>query len=198
MKDQQPRAHVRCGAWLLHKRGRQWRLGRRGETPDAGCWPIAEAEQLTVGRRRPPGLARHVIATEQARLCGCCGRHSYETPLELVADHRLPEARIWRCEKHVGRLPCRIDGCGKTFALDPGEGYHFWIICSTHWRLAPRYMRDACTKISRRARRRGWDGRLRRVHAKLQERTFQAAQRRFNGEIGESLDLAEIERLFGI
>ncbi len=111
---------------------------------------------------------------------------------------RIHGQSIYRCEKHVGRNPCCIVGCGRTFAhrtddIDGrgAEGYGWTLMCGRHWRQAPKYMRDAVARVRRDAKRQGWtDGNLGR-HSRLWERCRRAI------ETGETLDEAEIGRLCG-
>ena len=116
--------------------------------------------------------------------CGCCGtRHGC----------RPVGANQWRCEKHVGRIPCAIEGCGRTYKLAPGDSYSARIICGKHWRLAPKHMRDAVARVRRISTKADWPPPMIRRFCRLWERTFRAAQEAARGDI----NMAEINRVMG-
>lgn len=147
--------------------------------------------------------------------CGCCG-----APLDAVVNdlasgvarrvenfHRVrlvagsaesPQTAVYRCERHVGRNPCCIPGCRRTYAHAQAdkdgrgpEDYSWRLICGSHWRMAPKFMRDAVSRVRRSARRHGWTDRHHRRHSRLWDRCRRAI------ESGERLDEAEIARMFG-
>lgn len=148
-----------------------------------------------------------------APACGCCGvpiaaindlrsgtsvRVDNVHGVRLVAGCAKDPRAIWRCEKHVGRNPCCIAGCGRTFVHSQAdkdgrgpEDYNWTIICGRHWRLAPKRMRDAVSRVRRDARRQGWTERNHQRHHRLWSRCRRAI------EAGERVDMAEINRLFG-
>ena len=119
--------------------------------------------------------------------CGCCGKGLPEVDcLQRVAEDE------WRCAKHIRRAPCCIEGCGRTFAIDE-DGYHVVFMCGTHWRMGPKRMREATAAIRRRAKKAGWDDRLRERHHQMWHRTRRAIERTLAGDV----DMRVIERLFG-
>jgi hypothetical protein len=99
----------------------------------------------------------------------------------------------WRCPDHVGRAPCCIEGCGRTFALSDGDDYGVTYICGKHWRLAPKKWRAHLTRLRAIARRTGWTLRLRELDDKVWSRCRRAAEKAARGD----LDKAEIDRMFG-
>lgn len=123
--------------------------------------------------------------------CYCCGTHEGQ----LVHVWRGQ----WRCEKHVGRIPCCIEGCGRTYAIQPGEGYHFITICGRHWRMAPKRLRDLVTAIRRKAKRiskgkrEDWPPKLEAQHHRVWEMCRRAILRALEGD----MDVKEIHRLMG-
>lgn len=130
----------------------------------------------------------------KARRCGCCG----SPDASIVVEETFAAYPVYRCERHVGRNPCCIPGCGRTFAHNTenadgrgAEDYSWIIICGRHWRLVPRYMRDIVSRVRRDARRQGWTQRNRRRHGRLWERCRRAILE------GQRLDADEIERMFG-
>lgn len=135
--------------------------------------------------------------------CGCCGAHQmvmvYMVDEQFGGDHflvggeapREVEPCVFRCEKHVGRAPCCIDGCGRTFALDAGHGYDVTFICGKHWREAPRYMRDRVKWLRQRAEKLDWPDRLARLYSKAFDRAVRSVRE------GRRLDMDEINKLFG-
>jgi hypothetical protein len=99
----------------------------------------------------------------------------------------------------VGRNPCLVEGCRRTFAHNPKdadgrgpEGYNWTIICGAHWRQTPKYMRDAIARVRRLGKQRGWNDNLHVRHHRLFERCCRAIRE------GQRLDVSEIERMFGI
>lgn len=146
------------------------------------------AEQLLADR--PARWRDDIAELVRAPHCGCCGSltggGTWKTPLALIRI-RTGEHR---CERHVGRIPCCIDGCGRTFAAG-ADGYDQQIICGPHWRQAPRTMRDAVARVRRKARRHGWTVELRERHHRLWSRTVRAVRE------GQRLDETEINALFG-
>lgn len=123
--------------------------------------------------------------------CGCCGRWSSYGGHPMNNDFREVAPDRWRCEKHVNRLPCIVDGCGKTFAMQPDDTYYTRTVCGKHWRLAPLRMRRHVTSIRKKARRIGWTDRLLRLHNLAWERAVRTIQD------GQRLDMTEINKLFG-
>ena len=128
-----------------------------------------------------------MIKSDFERQCGCCGAGALNVNLHLVID----DPAEYRCDKHLGRLPCCIEGCGRTFKLDPGDSYDMAMMCGRHWRMAPKVMRDRVARIRRRARREGWTDDLSARHYRL----WHMCRRKV--EEGFEIDIAEIERLFG-
>jgi hypothetical protein len=124
--------------------------------------------------------------------CGCCGKTvAYGTNLTFVAINPHSFERIWRCEKHIGRAPCLIDNCGRTFALKGDEDYGVAFVCGTHWRQAPKKMRDAVRRVERLATRYGgWNQQLMRRHSRLFDRCVTAIKDHC------MIDIAEIEAMF--
>lgn len=148
----------------------------------------------------PPDNVERKLRRVPAPHCGCCGKNRYEAKLKLVAGiSGDPDTgnHQWRCEKHIGRNPCCIEGCGKTFALQPdkdgrgAEDYSWRIMCGKCWRQAPKWMRDRVAKIRRLARRRGWTDRIQRLHGMAWEACYRAIVD------GRRLDMTEINKMFG-
>jgi hypothetical protein len=98
---------------------------------------------------------------------------------------------VHRCEKHVGRQPCCIVGCGKTFAIRPGDDYEGEMMCGRHWRQAPKPMRDLERLIRQRAKRKGWNEKLVRQHYWIWQRARRAVEK------GHTFDITAVNKLFG-
>ncbi len=131
------------------------------------------------------------IDGKQVPRCYCCGSLSIQGPLWRVLVSATGETEF-RCEKHLRRLPCAIDGCGRTFAMKAGWHYGDQIVCGHHWRQSPKYMRSALSRVSRIARRTGWSESLYARHHRLFNRIVRAISD------GQNLDIAAIEREFGL
>lgn len=116
-----------------------------------------------------------------APACGCCGQTWCITAVQ----------GRWRCTKHLSRLPCMIEGCGKTFAMKGDDTYDNTVICGKHWRQAPKFMRNRVTRIRRIAKRRGWSPRLWR----LDNTAWNLCLRSIRS--GHQLHETEINKLFG-
>lgn len=123
--------------------------------------------------------------------CGCCGKFSSYGGHPMNSDFRQVTPDHWRCEKHVGRLPCIIEGCGRTFAMKPEDSYYTRSVCGRHWRQAPLRIRKHCAAIGKKARKYGWTDRLIALHNSAWERAIRTIQH------GHQLDMHEINRLFG-
>ena len=160
----------------------------------AGRWTQANAEALLpfLGRF---GINSGHLDIVPAPACGCCGAYR---PADLRESFDQSWAAALRCERHHLRLPCIITGCGRTFRLELCDSWESRVVCGRHWRLAPRYMRDRVARLRKLASRRGWPDRLRRLHGLAFEAVVRAIERT-GGVGGEGhIDIAEIERMFGV
>jgi hypothetical protein len=171
-----------------------------------GVWTEAQVDRF-IGERRPPELAGWPLIKVRAPACGCCGRRPPKTAVKpIYPPNRHPAYRDWRCEKHEGRVPCVIAGCGKTWEAG-ANGYEVSTICGRHWRMAPKAMRDRIAlirKLIKKAEARGkpvdslW-GR----HHRMWERCVLEVRRRLEGPAaedeliqGDAREIAaELERL---
>ena len=142
-----------------------------------------------------------IVVNEATPRCGCCGTPvngdwKVRFPLTLVGT--VDGHGVWRCDRHIGRNPCCIAGCGRTFAHKPdkdgrgAEDYSWTIICGRHWRMAPKFMRDAVARVRRRAKNDGWIDRHLARHTRLFDRCVRAIRD------GQTIDPAEIHRMFGL
>jgi hypothetical protein len=116
--------------------------------------------------------------------------------VRLVAGTAGEADAVYRCEKHVGRNPCCIPGCGRTYAHRGdtdgrgAEDYSWRLICGGHWRQAPKFMRDALSRVRRQAKRTGWTDRQHARHSRLWSRCVRAI-------LAGHVDRREIDRMFG-
>lgn len=76
--------------------------------------------------------------------------------------------------------------------MEEGDSYDIRLLCGRHWRLAPKYMREAVTRVRRMARKHGWSDNLCGRHHRLWNRCLRAIKEAGN------LDIARIEREFGL
>lgn len=152
----------------------------------------------------------YAVAKAPAPACGCCGDFPRvwdpvnHRSVSTLNGFNLYGEVYWRCAKHVGRSPCCIDGCGKTWALKGDDTYQVRFICGTHWREAPKWMRDRVAKIRKLAKRRGWTEQICRVHSLAWERCIATIVARRTAPPAESIVssgpppagmLLELERL---
>lgn len=139
--------------------------------------------------------------------CRCCG-------IELLycKGEERPEHEDQRCEQHIGRNPCALEGCQRTRdAPEAGPGkFHYandQHVCGEHWRrfVPPKSrLRRAYNAYWRQAKKHGWNyrGRLGR-HPRLDWRfnRFWAAlimmMRRKADPASDVLDMTEINRIMG-
>lgn len=146
-----------------------------------------------------------IVITDDTPRCCCGAVVNCESSVRLADRQRFPLTHVadvhgkpvWRCDRHVGRNPCCIEGCGRTFAHKGdtdgrgAEDYSWRVMCGRCWRKAPKFMRDAVARVRRDARRQGWTDRNHAPHGRLWERCRRAIEQ------GQHLDQAEIERMFG-
>lgn len=173
----------------------------KSEQTEAGTWRGSEVDRFLMDR--PEQFANEPLRKVPGPACGCCGARYWSanrydaTRPKMVVESANPLRRVWRCEKHIGRNPCCIEGCKRTFAhKDDGDGrgaesYHWTVMCGHCWRQAPKWMRDRVTKIRRLARRRGWTEQISRLHSMAWGACHRAIVN------GRRLDEAEINKMFG-
>lgn len=118
----------------------------------------------------------------KVRTCDCCGTDD---------DVREPEKYAYRCDRHLDRNPCLIDGCGRTF--DNKGDYRVQFVCGKHFRMAPLALRQSLKRIERLAKKRGWVDTLSRRHHQLWDRVVRSIKAALEGDI----DIAEIHRVMG-
>lgn len=146
----------------------QWFAFFEEDPAEADTWRYEHAASTLADERYP--IQRERMRIVPAPRCGCCGSlwwrdaSSDSGRLKLVVDHVHPARKVWRCEKHMARNPCCIEGCRKTFAHKGDDSYDGRVMCGRCWRQAPKWMRDRESKIRRLGKRRGWDDRLCRLH----------------------------------
>jgi hypothetical protein len=133
--------------------------------------------------------------------CGVC----LKTVDEVAFLHNINGCQ--RCDKHVGRDPCAIDGCSRTTAAHEGpSGFEYhdqMFICSTHWRAgcpAGSPERRVLNRLFRVAKKKGGFDQntkaiyhLRRRYWRVWATVVKRVQRRCGGDI----DKREIDQLFG-
>jgi len=125
--------------------------------------------------------------------CACCGER-WRTMYSAVDGS-------YRCEKHLGRNPCAIEGCKRTCAAEGRYGSDQWL-CSEHWRrFVPPHspMRRAYHRFFREAKKHGWGRRGRGVRLDYRFRLFWTAlvRRARRAATEGHLDETEINRMFG-
>lgn len=154
-----------------------------------GAFPRSRAIELAASVEWPYGR-RHVRVVP-APVCACCGKNKFLATLKEVAL----EPRQWRCEAHIGRNPCLIEGCGRTRAATRPNLTGF--ICGTHWKLVPRDMRLVYNRIWRLQKKSGgWTDLLVHRYWRIWARICTAAVKASRGEV--DLDIAQIEAMFGV
>ncbi len=172
------------------------------EQTEGDSWPRWHIERATAENRLM--LDMRLFRIVPAPSCGCCGSNWWRDgwgdsgPLRLMVDASQVENRTWRCEKHVERNPCAIEGCRRTTAApESGRlGSDQWL-CGEHWRrfVPPRSLRRrAYHAYFRRAKREGWSPPLRRKFWRFWDSLVASARSR---AAGGHIDKGEIERLFG-
>jgi hypothetical protein len=108
-----------------------------------------------------------------------------------------PKPDEFRCERHIGRNPCAINGCKKsTKAPASGELSMDDYLCPRHWRQfvpvgSP--ARRIYNRFFRRARRYGWTTKSKRAFWRFWYGLVRRARRSSAGDI----DVREINRVMG-
>lgn len=149
----------------------------------AGFWTRSSAIQLSLSAEWPYGR-RHVQIL-YALVCNCCGA------VEGVSVVAGPPTQ-GRCEQHVGRNPCAIEGCRRTRegtrpALDS------WL-CGAHWRQVSRQSKRVYARIWRLQKKSGgWTDLLRQRHWRVWGAIVLEARRAARGDV----DMKEVGELFG-
>ncbi len=129
-----------------------------------------------------------MITSDLDPRCGCCGAGSETTLWRVVQD---PE--MYRCEKHRRRIPCLVEGCGRTYEIqfNRHEGYQTQVLCGKHWQQAPKYMRSAVARVRHLGLKLDWPKNIRNRHHRLWLRCV-----RYITD-GPMLDESKIREMFG-
>ena len=125
--------------------------------------------------------------------CECCGA----TAITFVGRGDDRSYLNARCNAHVERNPCAIEGCRRTSEVKgAGYGNDQWL-CAEHWRrYVPPHskVRRAYHRFWRIAKRTGWTDDLIRRFWRFWNGLIKRARR----EAGQGrIDPAEINQLFG-
>lgn len=184
---------------------RHWRGGFLAAVPGGfelvedvmrgGRWAPENAERL-LPMLVAFGFNPDHLSIYEAPACGCCGAYR---AADIISHNRNGDwDHALRCERHVDRLPCVVAGCARTFKMTTEDSYRSQVCCGRHWRMAPKRVRDICSLIRRRAKRRGWTDKLVDQHHRFWMRAIRAIEAR--GDVGGEghIDLDEIERLFNV
>lgn len=174
---------------FLEQDGETW---IRGAGKGIGLFTRAKALELSINVQWPHG--RRTIYVQPEPACACCGKTSFQEKLWRVTPPGVAPAQF-RCDRHRDRNPCAVDGCGRTRASKQPSFDAF--LCSRHWRQVPKAMKLVHSRIWRLARKsEGWTDKLVYRERRIWARIVNFAQTRAAG--GEMLDLAAIEREFGL
>lgn len=168
-----------------------WSPPRPKELKRIGTFSRSRARELVEAAEWPYGPRE--ITIERAPCCACCGRTRFTATLKRVGEYDAPKQ--WRCEQHVGRNPCVVEGCSRTCAgRHPNLSSY---ICGRHWKLVPRSMKLVYSRIWRLQKKSGgWTDTLIARYWRIWPRIVSVAVNKARG--GEYLDLAALEREFGL
>jgi hypothetical protein len=101
-------------------------------------------------RNVDPGVYEMVVRKVRRQACECCGANPYRFDWKPRRPIQEVEDGTWRCEKHVGRNPCAIEGCGKTRASRrPRSDYY---LCGAHWKMVPHRLKLVYQRLWRLAK----------------------------------------------
>lgn len=200
---------------IRHRSGRYLIVRGFFETDASGCHipglPMVRTYSLVrnamlADRLRIPGALERMIADEcwdreqfeivKAPVCVCCG----DSEPQRHADGFWSP---YRCREHADKNPCAIEGCTRTRAAR-GRLDNSIFLCRDHWRTfcPPRSLRRRTyLAFFRKARKMGfknndrWPDELEERFWEFWRRLIANARHKANGG---NLDLAQIERLFGV
>lgn len=200
---------------LQHWSGRYLWVRGHYDSDSAGCHIPGERMRRIFGlepspmlgdRVRIPAILERWIEGEgwdrdqfeivRAPVCACCGDTS---PQSRGTGYWSP----YRCWRHGDRNPCAIEGCTRTRAAKGRLDNSAWI-CRDHWRAfcPPRSLRRrAFLAYFRKAKKLGygpndrWPDELEESYWRFWRRLISNARHK---AAGGNLDIAQIERLFGI
>jgi hypothetical protein len=173
-----------------------WRLSHPNASCAASYGTRAMCEEWR--DRNPLGRDPTSYVIERVPCCDCCG-----DDFACVRDRggsisHFSNGQV-RCDRHIDRNPCAIEGCARTTAAPKSGavGDDQWL-CAEHWRrlVPPRSrLRRAYLAFFRRAKRQGgWDEDLKRRFWRFWDAVVRTARRRATQG---RLDEAEINRMFG-
>lgn len=134
--------------------------------PDGVLWAI-KLPSILISTRWPirwEGTCDAVVSDRFVRkvrtpACECCGGNPWGRDRPRRTVQKVADG-TWRCEKHIGRNPCFVEGCGKTRAAKRPSSED--CICGAHWRLVPLRLKQRDRRIWKHVRRHGWDDALAR------------------------------------
>jgi hypothetical protein len=103
-------------------------------------------------RAADPIFYEMIVRKARRPCCECCGGNpwGYGPRRRWVKIQEVDDG-TWRCEKHLGRNPCAIEGCGKTRAnRRPSSDDH---LCGAHWKFTPQVRKLIYRKLWRLAKK---------------------------------------------
>lgn len=166
-----------------------WRLSHPDAPMAASYGPLASCERWRDQESKYRPVESFLI--ERVPSCGCCG-----------ATRAAANVYTWgngqsRCGKHAMRNPCAIEGCTRTTSAPDGRTADDAWLCPEHWRrfVPPRSRRRrAYHAFFRKAKRHGWDDRLRAQFRRFWDQLVRTA--RAKATTG-TINVSEINRMFG-
>lgn len=153
----------------------------------AGVFTRAKAIELSLSVEWPYG--HRFVTIAPTNVCACCGKHPHQANLALVEPG---PPKQWRCEQHIGRNPCAIEGCGRT-----REGNRpaltSWL-CGAHWRRVSARSKLVYKRIWRLQKKSGgWTDILNHRYWRIWGAIILEAQRNARGDV----DMKAVSELFG-
>lgn len=171
-----------------------WQVSHAGSVGPAFVSTGARCEEwLAAEVAHRPSRPRESYSLAIVPHCACCGAASAREGGGSVTT--WPSGQT-RCARHHDRNPCAIEGCKRSLSASGDLRSDLWL-CGEHWRryVPPRQARRrAYHAFFRRAKRHGWDADLRRKFWRYWFALVAQARRKAEGG---SINVAEIERLFG-
>ena len=140
---------------------------------------------------------REVVNGMTFACCRVCGIDEVDPAMH---DFQRPD--LFRCDRHLDRNPCVIDGCKRSFAAPNGQLSLEIHICAKHWKrfCPPRSARRrAYHSFFRKAKKlEDWTPELRADFWSFWDQLVRSARARHAAGAEGHIDVDQINKMFGL